>query len=83
MFPDLEFYNIYIFSIIIIEFVYKKIQKVILINFLLLNLKNTYFLFIKYIIINIDIILNYLYQIQFIYFLTIYPIIYIIFFTIL
>ena len=64
MFPDLEFYNIYIFSIIIIEFVYKKIQKVILINFLLLNLKNTYFLFIKYIIINIDIILNYLYQIQ-------------------
>ena len=53
MFPDLEFYNIYIFSIIIIEFVYKKIQKVILINFLLLNLKNTYFLFIKYIIINI------------------------------
>ena len=65
MFPDLEFYNIYIFSIIIIEFVYKKIQKVILINFLLLNLKNTYFLFIKYIIINIDIILNYLYQIQY------------------
>ena len=64
MFPDLEFYNIYIFSIIIIEFVYKKIQKVILINFLLLNLKNTYFLFIKYIIMNIDIILNYLYQIQ-------------------
>ena len=62
MFPDLEFYNIYIFSIIIIEFVYKKIQKVILINFLLLNLKNTYFLFIKYIIMNIDIILNYLYN---------------------
>ena len=60
MFPDLEFYNIYIFSIIIIEFVYKKIQKVILINFLLLNLKNTYFLFIKYIIMNIDIIPNYL-----------------------
>ena len=58
MFPDLEFYNIYIFSIIIIEFVYKKIQKVILINFLLLNLKNTYFLFIKYIIINIYIDLN-------------------------
>ena len=69
MFPDLEFYNIYIFSIIIIEFVYKKIQKVILINFLLLNLKNTYFLFIKYIIINIDIILNYLYICNEIYYL--------------
>ena len=72
MFPDLEFYNIYIFSIIIIEFVYKKIQKVILINFLLLNLKNTYFLFIKYIIINIDIILNYLYQIHFFLFIKIH-----------
>ena len=63
MFPDLEFYNIYIFSIIIIEFVYKKIQKVILINFLLLNLKNTYFLFIKYIfLIKLTNIINFNYN---------------------